>query len=157
MRKARSRAAVRWLPVLLACGGALGAQACAQGGDVGPAQDEPAKGGGGVNAEGGKPEGGVATDAGTLVALPPVDTTPAERIGVYDWGADESQFAAAGRGGGVGGAADRLTWSAAKVKALGAHTIRIALTSHDPYKVNPAGAFNLATAAAATAYDSKRR
>ncbi len=149
MRKARSGVAVRCFTVLVAACGTLAAQACAQGGDVGAAPLDPGQGGGGGYEGGANEAGASVADAGALPALPPVDTTPAERIGVYDWGADDSQFAAAG-----GGATDRLTWSAAKVKALGAHTIRVALSSHDPYKVNPAGAFNLATAAAAPAYDA---
>lgn len=151
MSQPRSRVAVRSLSLALLACAALVAQACAQGGDVGPAGAEPGPSDGGGSAlEAAALDGGAKGGAaGALVALPPVDTTPAERVGIYDWGADDSQLAAGG-----GAATDRLTWTAGKVKAVGAHTIRVALSSHDPYKVNPAGAFELATAAAAAPYDA---
>jgi hypothetical protein len=79
--------------------------------------------------------------------LPTLSIDPKDRVGIYDWGVDDSQFASSG-------AADRLAWSSAKVAQIGAHTIRVAITPADPYGVNPAGTFDLAATAAMPAYDA---
>jgi hypothetical protein len=66
-----------------------------------------------------------------------------DRMGLYAWGFDERAYP---------GSPDRLSWAAGKVRDLGAHTIRVTISSHDPYRVNPPGSPRLIEVGQTPAY-----
>jgi hypothetical protein len=97
-------------------------------------------GGKGTNTGSNAPHSPVPVD------VPPPPTDVRDRIGIYAWGFDSTDWP---------GSPDRLNWAAAKVAELGARTIRIYLGPADPYQVlGASGAFDLATAAASPAYSA---
>src|SRR5215831_3359634 len=80
------------------------------------------------------------------VDVPPPPTDVRDRIGIYAWGFDTTDWP---------GSPDRLNWAAAKVADLGGRTIRVYLGPADPYQaLGAGGAFDLATAAASPAYSA---
>lgn len=96
---------------------------------------------------GGSRSGSGAAPAPTLAAPVDVPAPPSDmrdRIGIYAWGFDITSWP---------GTADKLSWAATKVAALGSRTIRVYLGPADPYQVlGTGGASDLATAAASPAY-----
>lgn len=78
------------------------------------------------------------------VPAPPAQR--ADRFGIYNWNVNDAPFP---RDGSI----DRLNWGANKVAELGSRTIRVALSTRDDYRVNPAGAPDLVEIARSAAYE----
>ena len=81
-----------------------------------------------------------------MQTVPAPPTQRAERFGVYNWNVNDAPFP---RDGSI----DRLNWGANKVAELGSRTIRVALSTRDDYRVNPAGTTDLVEIARSAAYD----
>ncbi|MFN0084368.1 MAG: hypothetical protein ACKVX9_03165 [Blastocatellia bacterium] len=70
----------------------------------------------------------------------------ADRFGIYNWNVNDAAYPG-------NGSIDRLNWGAGKVAELGSRTIRVALSTRDDYRVNPAGAPDLVEIARSAAYE----